>query len=147
MGSFVSSRRLGMRKKPTTRQTGAFIACLYIPTTTTTTHHLHHCYGHSALTLQGRQQLDFPVLSSFFLFLETNFKRTLDLSRPELFHLVLKATWWPPLLAGTHQQIVVLLLEGDGKQTLVVGNGHPQWCSANRENDRGARTCPTVVIC
>ena len=54
-------------------------------------HHLHHCYGHSALTLQGRQQLDFPVLSSFFLFLETNTQRTLDLSRPELFHLVLES--------------------------------------------------------
>ena len=100
-----------MHKEPTTRQTGAF-------------NHVHRCYGHSALTLQGRQQLDCPFLSSFFLFLKKNTTRTLLVSTRNVplgppSHMVTASSRWHPATNCCS------ITRGDWKQTLVAANEHP----------------------
>ena len=56
---------------------------------------------------------------SFFAIVE-RILQGLYLSRPEMFHLVRKATCWPPLLVGTHQHIEEALVAGTARPAIGV---------------------------
>ena len=53
----------------TNNQTDWSLHCMVEYSNNNKKHHLDHCNGHSPLTLQGRQQLDFPFFVIFLLVL------------------------------------------------------------------------------
>ena len=86
----------------------------------TNPHHLHRCYGHSPLTLQGLQQLDCPSPCSGKEYYKDSTcldqKCSTWSAKPHGGHLFLLAPTNKMLLYDTR---------GDWKQTLVAANEHP----------------------